>query len=356
MVLLAGAPATQKLWRFTSADSAWSVLLGTDTLTIEAEWTRYTEYSAWRVRFERVWQAAVEHLGPAGVLYQGLRYIDHLERDLPGPEWATWINPDLLGAIRLSRFADSLEHALTDLRFRTHDGVLSFKHGIVALGPNNAPGYLLDFDCFTQSTPNGIDSDSILSRFDGFHDIIWRLVQMEPHRRGDPTFPGGVMQLAERTISPTWDYQSPSHLPYFTVAPALESDPTTAADLSAAVGTTAPTNWIGPNTLAIALGYFRPLRNDAFFFDPDLFVVTASDNRWVVSVNVRVPIDYPIVATAVSATFEPHHFYGVLTTRTSLLMRPPSLHHAPLVDLPQPFTLPMKSSRRSASSPRSRPR
>jgi uncharacterized protein (TIGR04255 family) len=170
-----GGTGTQKLWRFTSTDSAWSVLLGTDTLTIEAEWTQYTEYRAWRVRFEHVWRAALEHLGPSGVLYQGLRYIDHLERDLPGPEWATWINPDLLGAIRLSRFADSLEHALTDLRFRTDDGVLSFKHGIVALGPNNAPGYLLDFDCFTQSAPNGIDTDSMLARFDGFHDIIWRL-------------------------------------------------------------------------------------------------------------------------------------------------------------------------------------
>lgn len=122
------------------------------------------------------------------------------------------------------------------------------------------------------------------------------------------------MQLAERTSSPNWDYQPPAQMPYFTVAPTLESDPTTAACLSAAIGTTAPTNWIGPNTLAIALGYFRPLRNDAFFFDPDLFVVMPSDDRWVVSVNVRVPIDYPIVATAVNAAFEPHHFYGVLTT------------------------------------------
>lgn len=170
-----GSTGAQKLWRFTSTDGAWSVLLGTDTLTIEAEWTQYTEYTAWRTRFEQVWQAALEHLRPSGVLYQGLRYIDHLERDLPGPEWATWINPDLLGAIRLSRFADSLDHALTDLRFRTDDGVLSFKHGIVALGANNAPGYLLDFDCFTQSAAGGIDTESMLSRFDGFHDIIWRL-------------------------------------------------------------------------------------------------------------------------------------------------------------------------------------
>ena len=36
-------------------------------------------------------------------------------------------------------------------------------------------------------------------------------------------------------------------------------------------------------------------------------------DRWVVTVNVRVPIDYPIVATAVNAAFEPYHFYGVLT-------------------------------------------
>jgi uncharacterized protein (TIGR04255 family) len=172
-----GGTGAQKLWRFTSADSAWSVLLSTDSLTIEAEWTQYTEYNEWRSRFGRVWQAAIDHLEPTTVLYQGLRYIDHLERDLPGPEWATWINPDLLGAVRLSRFADALDHALTDLRLRIDDGVLSFKHGIVALGPNNARGYLLDFDCFTQTVPDAIDSESVLSRFDGFHSVIWRLVR-----------------------------------------------------------------------------------------------------------------------------------------------------------------------------------
>jgi len=152
------------------------------------------------------------------------------------------------------------------------------------------------------------------------------------------------MQTAERTISSTWDYQWPAQPPYFTVAPALDSDPTTAAHLSAAVGTTAPTNWIGPNTLAIALGYFRPLRNDAFFFDPELVCSNAVGRRWVVSVNVRVPIDYPIVATAVNAAFEPHHFYGVLTTG-----QPHDRSHRRSAAT---IRLPMSQSRRSASSPR----
>ncbi len=169
-----GGTGAQKLWRFTSADGAWSVLLGTDVLTIEAEWTQYTEYAEWRSRFEQVWQAAITHLGPSVVLQQGLRYIDHLEKDLPGPEWATWINPDLLGAVRLSRFADSLDHALTDLRFRLNDAFLSFKHGIVALGPSNAKGYLLDFDCFTQTPATSDDMSVLLTRFDAFHDVIWR--------------------------------------------------------------------------------------------------------------------------------------------------------------------------------------
>jgi uncharacterized protein (TIGR04255 family) len=169
-----GGTGAQKLWRFTSSDRAWSVLLATDALTVEAEWTQYTEYAEWRARFERVWQAALAHLAPQIVLQQGLRYIDHLEKDLAGPEWATWINPDLLGPIRLSRFADSLDHALTDLRFRLEDGILSFKHGIVTLGPSNARGYLLDFDCFTQLPTPSDDPVSLLARFDVFHDIIWR--------------------------------------------------------------------------------------------------------------------------------------------------------------------------------------
>lgn len=55
------------------------MLLGIDSLTIEAEWTQYSDYAAWRARFERVWQAAIVHLGPPAVGYQGLRYIDHLD-------------------------------------------------------------------------------------------------------------------------------------------------------------------------------------------------------------------------------------------------------------------------------------
>lgn len=121
------------------------------------------------------------------------------------------------------------------------------------------------------------------------------------------------MAVVERTVSPTWDYRPTSLPPYFTVAPTTESDPNTVASLWAAVGTAAPSQWIGPNTLALGLGYLRPFRSDPFFFDPDLFVVGEFDARWVVTVNVRVPSNYPLVATAVNAAYEPYSFYGVLT-------------------------------------------
>lgn len=119
--------------------------------------------------------------------------------------------------------------------------------------------------------------------------------------------------LFERTISPTWDYQDTTSPTYFTVVPSAESDQYVADYLSAAVGTAAPTQWIGPNTVALALGYLRPFRPDPFFFDPDLFVVTEDDGRWVVQVNVRVRSDHPVIATAVDSAFQPYNFYGILT-------------------------------------------
>jgi hypothetical protein len=117
-----------------------------------------------------------------------------------------------------------------------------------------------------------------------------------------------------------WD-SSPTNTgpPYVTVRPAADTDPLIASALSAAIGTSAPTHWIGPDTVALALGYFWPLRSDEIYLDPDLVVVSSTGDRWTVEVRVRVPINYPIMATAVNVDLELNHFFGVLS--------PPSPHN-----------------------------
>lgn len=184
--------AAQKLWRLSSADGAWSVLLSPDFVTLEAEANQYTDYDEFRARFEQLWPVVLDHLSPVRRVQQGLRYIDHLDRDLQAREWAEWINPDLLGAAGLPQFADNLEYALTDLRFRLPDGQLSLKHGMVRAGPENAPGYLLDFDCFTQEPSSEVGLESVLGLFDSYHDVIWRFFRfsvtdraIEEFRRAD---------------------------------------------------------------------------------------------------------------------------------------------------------------------------
>jgi len=112
------------------------------------------------------------HLRPQRRIQQGLRYVNHIDRDLPASKWRTLINPKLLGAIGGSEFGDEVEQAMSDLRFRRRDGTLVLRHGLVRAGPSAAPGYLLDFDYFTQQSTD-VTVDTILQTFDGFHDVIY---------------------------------------------------------------------------------------------------------------------------------------------------------------------------------------
>jgi uncharacterized protein (TIGR04255 family) len=167
------AGATRAL-RFTAADRTWSALLTTDSLTVEADLAvgRYTSYEEFSERFARVWGALLEHFKPVAVLQQGLRYVDHVERELSPADWAEFINPELLGPLT-GIFGSGLVQAISDLRFQREDGMLVFKHGLVPAGPENAPGYLLDFDYFTQEQGDDPSVEAIMGRFGRYHDVIY---------------------------------------------------------------------------------------------------------------------------------------------------------------------------------------
>jgi uncharacterized protein (TIGR04255 family) len=166
--------ATAVTHRFSTADGNWSVLLAPDALTVEATaGGRYTSYDEFKELFALAWEAAARQLAPARVVRQGLRYIDHLDADLPNPEWAEWINPELLGPLTGATLSRGLEHALTEMRFRRPDGLLVFRHGIAAAGPDSSPGYLMDFDYFTEEPLADLAAERIVARFDAFHDVLY---------------------------------------------------------------------------------------------------------------------------------------------------------------------------------------
>ena len=163
-----------RAFRFGAADGMWSALLTPDTLTLEAALPagRYTSYEEFSGRFSQVWATLVDHFKPTAILQQGLRYVDHIERELPPAEWARLVNPGLLGPLATSLSA-GVVHAISDLRFQREDGFLAFKHGLVPAGPENKFGYLLDFDYFTQEQTDDTSVEPTMARFDRYHDAIY---------------------------------------------------------------------------------------------------------------------------------------------------------------------------------------
>lgn len=161
-------------FRFTTADRAWSAMLTPDSVTIEAgiDVTGYSSYEQFEQRFRSIWTALVEHFEPTSVLQQGLRYVNHIERALPAQQWTELINPELLGPVA-TLLSDGLVQAICDLRYERERGTLVFKHGMAAAGPQNRPGYLLDFDCFSEKPFEDTTVDTLAARFAENHNEIY---------------------------------------------------------------------------------------------------------------------------------------------------------------------------------------
>ena len=167
-------PTPEKTYRFSTADTGWSARLAPDALTLEASaGAEYTSYERFKELFALVWGAILEQVRPSRLVHQGLRYIDHIEGDHSGQEWAEYINPELLGGLAGPHLSEGLFRAASELRFRRDDGVLLFRHGIVEAGPENQMGYLLDFDYFTQEQSDDLSTGALVERFDVFHELLY---------------------------------------------------------------------------------------------------------------------------------------------------------------------------------------
>lgn len=166
-----------RTFRFTSADSRWSVQLATDSVTLElSRPDGYLGFVEFRDRMESVWNYALQVIRPTRIVHQGLRYIDHFDwTDVQPEQWSAFIRPELAGLLAEPAIASRIQHTLTDTRIEIDDTtVFAFKYGLVRTGPNNVLGYLLDSDCYT-ANPSDMTLDGVLERFDAFHDEIHKV-------------------------------------------------------------------------------------------------------------------------------------------------------------------------------------
>lgn len=162
-------------FRFINEDETWSALLAPTALTLEAAaGGSYSSYEAFSGLFRTLWVALVEHLRPGRVNQQGLRYVDHIEAERSANEWSEWINPELLGGIAGEVLSPGLERSVCELLYPQENGRLIFRHGITEAGPQNAKGFLLDFDSIHTAPVPAEAIDILIARFDESHDLLYR--------------------------------------------------------------------------------------------------------------------------------------------------------------------------------------
>jgi len=190
----------ETLWRFSSRDNQWSVVLGESAITLEAR--SYASMSDFMNRFQHVLEIAREKLGIIDRLRLGLRYINEIrypEADTFS-DWQSLLNSEFAGFKVSELLEGDIDHTLQEIQIIRPDGVFSIRHGllsgtIVAAQPQEyVPGgqfYLIDLDYYDSTPQDELDISDTLQQVLGYNDIMYRFFRwtlsqklynyLEPH-------------------------------------------------------------------------------------------------------------------------------------------------------------------------------
>jgi uncharacterized protein (TIGR04255 family) len=168
------AQTAEQQFRFADPSQRWSLVVSRTSFALEANADRYTSFDRFLELFELAWRAFRSSFEPQRLEHQGLRYIDHIEKNISPSEWPKFIRPELLGATA-GIFGDRLMDSMSVFTVTMPDGLLSFKHGLVQGGPESSWGYLIDSDYFKLDPNIPVETESVLNRFRDYHEELYNL-------------------------------------------------------------------------------------------------------------------------------------------------------------------------------------
>jgi len=172
----------EKLWRFSSRDLLWSVVIGESAITLESR--GYDSMKDFLNRFRFLIQAGKEQLGITDRLRLGLRYINEI-RDPHAENFAQWralLNPGFASFDASSLLDGQIDHTLQEIQVNRPDGILAIRHGllngfVVAPLPQEQPVseqyYLIDLDYYDM-TECDLDIPATIKQMQDYNDIMYR--------------------------------------------------------------------------------------------------------------------------------------------------------------------------------------
>ncbi len=174
--------AGETLWRFSTRDNSWAVVLGETAITLEAR--KYSSFDEFLSRFEGVLTAAKEVLEVTEQTRIGLRYVNEIR--YPGAEtmadWSQLLRPEFLGFAASDILDGPVERTFQEVLWLRDDGVLAIRHGLLTgtavpprMGEIPASGrfYLLDLDYYRQEDRE-LDPTEILTKMRRYNSVMYQ--------------------------------------------------------------------------------------------------------------------------------------------------------------------------------------
>ncbi len=174
--------AGEKLWRFSSRDLNWSVVVSESAITLESR--NYHSMNDFLERFRMVLEAGKEHLGIADRLRLGLRYINEIR--YPGADsiadWRTLLNAAFVGFDASELLNGQVDRTIQEIQVNRPDGLLAIRHGLLSgalIAPlaqeQSASGqfYMIDLDYY-DVTEYDLDIPAIEEQLQEYNDVMYR--------------------------------------------------------------------------------------------------------------------------------------------------------------------------------------
>jgi uncharacterized protein (TIGR04255 family) len=168
------------LWRFSSRDNKWAVVVGEAAITLESR--GYSSMRDFLERFTAILEAAKETLEVNDRLRLGLRYINEIRH--PDAEsltdWRKLLNPEFVGFDASSLLGGQVDHSLQEVQVERPDGTLAIRHGLLNGAvvapqeqPASGPFYLIDLDYY-DTTECDLDIPATIKQMQDYNDIMYR--------------------------------------------------------------------------------------------------------------------------------------------------------------------------------------
>lgn len=172
----------ETLWRFSSRDNKWAVVVGESAITLEAR--GYTSMRGFRNRFRFLLETATKTLEIGDRLRLGLRYINEIRYPHAKnfAEWQTLLNPEFVGFEAADLLDGRVDHTLQEVQVVRTDGIISIRHGllngaiVMPLPPEqliSGQFYLIDLDYY-DNTECDLDISKTLQQLQNYNDLMYR--------------------------------------------------------------------------------------------------------------------------------------------------------------------------------------